>query len=152
MGQIFSRMHWRIAIPYTLLIGGCLFGLSAYLAAILSQVQVEGMRTRLSAEARLVGEVVLPMLLTAGGADLRPEQATLLQAQVQRLSQRTDARITIVERGGVVRADSTAAPSTRENHAGRREIGAARAGGGGGSSVPRRSTTVGDTELYVATP
>src|SRR5436305_3323719 len=52
MGQIFSRMQWRIAIPYTLLIGACLFGLSAYLAAILSQVQVDGMRTRLSAEAR----------------------------------------------------------------------------------------------------
>jgi two-component system phosphate regulon sensor histidine kinase PhoR len=152
MGQIFSRMHWRIAIPYTLLIGGCLFGLSAYLAAILSQVQVEGMRTRLSAEARLVGEVVLPMLLTAGGADLRPEQATLLQAQVQRLSQRTDARITIVDRRGVVLADSIADPSTMENHAGRPEIAAALAGSGEASSVTRRSTTVGDTELYVATP
>src|SRR3954447_7670011 len=102
MRQVFSRMQWRIAVPYTLLISACLFGLSAYLAAILSQVQVEGMRTRLSAEARLVGEVVLPMLLTVGGSDLRPEQAVLLQAQVQRLSQRTDARITIVDRRGVV--------------------------------------------------
>src|SRR5438552_2845795 len=114
MGQIFSRMQWRIAIPYTLLIGACLFGLSAYLAAVLSQAQVEGMRTRLSAEARLVAEVVLPMLLTAGGADLRPEQVALLQAQVQRLSRRTDARITIVDRRGVVLADSIADPATME--------------------------------------
>ena len=42
MGRIFSRMRWCIAIPYTLLIGACLFGLSAYLAAVLSQVQRPG--------------------------------------------------------------------------------------------------------------
>src|SRR5215212_3734059 len=151
MGRIFSRMHWRIAIPYTLLIGACLFGLSAYLAAILSQTQVDGMRTRLTAEARLVGEVVLPTLLTAGSADLSPEQATALQAQVQRLSRRTDARITIVDRRGVVLADSIADPATMENHASRPEIAAALAGAGDTTSVTRRSATIGDTELYVAT-
>src|SRR5215212_4076221 len=151
MRRVFSRMQWRIAIPYTLLIGACLFGLSAYLAAILSQTQVDGMRTRLTAEARLVGEVVLPTLLTAGTADLSPEQATALQAQVQRLSRRTDARITIVDRRGVVLADSIADPATMENHASRPEIAAALAGTGDGASVTRRSATIGDTELYVAT-
>jgi two-component system phosphate regulon sensor histidine kinase PhoR len=152
MGQMFSRMQWRIAIPYTLLIGACLFGLSAYLAAVLSQAQVEGMRTRLSAEARLVTEVVLPTLLSAGGDDLNAEQAAQLKAQVARLSQRTDARITIVDERGVVLADTIADPATMENHAGRPEIASALAGGGEASSVTRRSATIGDTELYVATP
>src|SRR5215212_353897 len=151
MRRVFSRMQWRIAIPYTLLIGACLFGLSAYLAAILSQTQVDGMRTRLTAEARLVGEVVLPTLLTAGSADLSPEQATALQAQVQRLSRRTDARITIVDRRGVVLADSIADPATMENHASRPEIAAALAGADDTTSVTRRSATIGDSELYVAT-
>jgi two-component system phosphate regulon sensor histidine kinase PhoR len=149
---MFSRMQWRIAILYTLLIGACLFGLSAYLAAILSQVQVDGMRTRLSAEARLVAEVVMPALLTAGGIDLSPEQAALLQAQVTRLSRRTDARITIVDRRGVVLADSIADPSSMENHSTRPEVAAALAGRSEASSVTRRSATIGDTELYVATP
>src|SRR5215212_4576904 len=151
MRQVFDRMQWRIALPYTLLIGCCLFGLSAYLAAFLSQIQVDGMRTRLSAEARLVGEVVLPTLLTTGGAGLSPEQTALLQAQVGRLSRRTDARITIVDRQGVVLADSIADPATMENHAGRPEIAAALAGADDTTSVTRRSATVGDTELYVAT-
>jgi len=152
MRQIFGRMHWRIAIPYMLLIGACLFGLSAYLATFLSQVQVESLRTRLAAEARLVGEVVLPTLDIAGGEDLSPEQAALVGAQVQRLSGRTDARITIVDRRGVVLADSAADPARMENHATRPEIAAALAGSSEASSVTRMSTTVGENELYVATP
>jgi two-component system phosphate regulon sensor histidine kinase PhoR len=152
MRQIFSRMHWRIAIPYTLLIGGCLFGLSAYLAAFLSQVQVESLRTRLTAEARLVGEVVLPALITAGGADLNADQAMQLRAQVERLSRRTDARITVVDRRGVVLADSQADPIQMENHAARPEIAAVLAGNREASSITRMSATVGENELYVATP
>src|SRR4051812_42188128 len=83
MSQIFNRMHWRIAIPYTVLIGLCLFGLSAYLAAFLSQVQVEALRTRLIAESRLVAEVVLPTLIVAGGEDLSTDQVTQIRAQVE---------------------------------------------------------------------
>jgi two-component system phosphate regulon sensor histidine kinase PhoR len=151
MGQVFSRMQWRIALPYTLLIGACLLGLSTYLAALLSQVQVDALRTRLAAESRLVGEGVLPVLLTAGNAALSTEQATLLQAQVQRLARRTDARITIVDRLGTVLADSEADPARMENHANRPEIAAALAGSDDASSI-RTSATLGEGELYVATP
>ncbi|HET8646816.1 MAG TPA: histidine kinase dimerization/phospho-acceptor domain-containing protein, partial [Vicinamibacteria bacterium] len=145
-------MHWRIAIPYMVLIGLCLFGLSAYLAAFLSQVQVQSLRTRLTAEARLVSEVVLPTLVIAGGEGLSAEQATQLRAQVQRLSQRTDARITVVDRRGVVLADSVADPDRMENHATRPEIWAVLAGSSEASSVTRMSATVGENELYVAAP
>jgi two-component system phosphate regulon sensor histidine kinase PhoR len=152
MRQIFSRMQWRIAVPYTLLIGACLLGLSAYLAAFLSQVQVNGLRTRLVAEARLVGEVVLPTLLTAGGADLTPEETSSLQAQVQRLSSRTDARITIVDRRGVVLADSEADPARMESYAGRPEVAAALASATEPSTGTRANATIGQDQLYVATP
>lgn len=150
MGQFFGRMQWRIAIPYTLLIGACLLGLSAYLGTLLGQVQVDALRTRLAAESRLVGESVLPILLTAGGTDLSPGEATLLQAQVERLARRADARITIVDRRGVVLADSTVNPAQMENHANRPEIAAALANAGEASST-RMSPTIGENELYVAT-
>jgi two-component system phosphate regulon sensor histidine kinase PhoR len=152
MGRILSRMQWRIAIPYTLLIGACLFGLSAYLAAFLSRVQVDALRTRLASEAGLIGEVVLPTLLVAGGDGLSANEATQLRNQVDRLALRTDARITIVDRNGVVLADSAADPARMENHASRPEIAAALAGGNDASSVTRRSATLGENELYVATP
>ncbi len=150
MGQIFSRMQWRIAIPYTLLIGACLFGLSAYLAAFLSRVQVDALRTRLASEAQLVGEAVLPALLTAGSAALTPAEMTSLRTQVQRLSQQTDTRVTIVDRRGVVLADSAANPATMENHAARPEIAEALANAGD-SAVTRMSATLRENELYVAT-
>ena len=152
MGQVFSRMQWRIAIPYALLIGACLFGLSAYLAAFFSQVQVDGLRTRLAAEARLVAEVVLPTLLVgASGGQLTPEARNQLQTQVQRIASRTDARVTIVDPTGVVLADSVADPATMENHLGRPEVASALNGTGETSTVIRRSNTIGETELYVAT-
>src|SRR5437764_13939979 len=106
-----ARMQWRIAIPYTLLIGACLLGLSAYLATLLSQAQVDALRSRLAAEARLVGEAVTPPLLAAGPNGLTPEQASALQALITRLSRRADARITIVDRQGMALAHSQADPA-----------------------------------------
>ncbi|MCC7367382.1 MAG: HAMP domain-containing protein [Chloroflexi bacterium] len=149
MRQILGRMQWRIAIPYTLLLGGCLLALSAYLGAILSQFQVDALRTRLLAEARLVGEGVLPILLASSGPELSPERRTQIQNQTARLAQRTDARITIVDRRGVVLADSVADPAQMENHANRPEIAAALAGSPNPSST-RKSATLGESELYVA--
>jgi two-component system, OmpR family, phosphate regulon sensor histidine kinase PhoR len=151
MGQIFSRMQWRIAVPYTLLIGVCLLGLSTYLAAVLSQVQVDSLRTRLAAESRLVGEGVLPSLVASGGGQLTADELVHIRTQVQRLARRTDARITIVDRRGVVLADSMVDPSGMENHANRPEVAAALASQTDASSI-RMSTTVGGNELYVATP
>ena len=146
-----ARMQWRIAIPYMLLIGACLLGLSAYLAALLSQAQLDALRTRLSAEARLVGESVTPILLAGGPAELSPDQAALLQAQVLRLSRRADARITIVNQQGTVLADSQADPATMENHANRPEIAATLRGAGEGEAS-RTSATIGLDQLYVAAP
>lgn len=145
-----ARMQWRIAIPYTLLIGAGLLALGAYLGTLLGQLQVDAIRTRLAAEARLVGEAIVPTLLATGGGDLRPDELDRLRAQIQRLSRRTDARITVVDRRGTVLADSAADPASMENHAGRPEIAAALAGDV--RDATRHSASIGQDQLYVATP
>jgi two-component system phosphate regulon sensor histidine kinase PhoR len=62
----------------------------------------------------------------------------------------SEARATIIERGGKVLADSTADASSMENHAGRPEVVRALQGGTGSST--RLSHTVGIEFLYVAMP
>ncbi len=72
---------------------------------------------------------------------------------VHRLGRASEHRVTLIDRGGRVRADSDF-PSGRlpelENHAGRPEVRIALAGGIGRSS--RRSASVGERLLYVALP
>jgi hypothetical protein len=69
-------MQWRIAVPYTVLIGLCLLGLGAYLATVLRQLQLDQLETQLAAEARLVGEVVAPVFGTpATGSEDRAGSA-----------------------------------------------------------------------------
>ena len=62
----------------------------------------------------------------------------------------TETRVTIIERDGVVLADSEADPKTMENHAGRPEVIDALSGKTGSST--RLSHTVGVEFLYLAVP
>ena len=94
----------------------------------------------LEREARLVGEAL-------------PADSTTWQADIRRLGAQTGHRITLIDRGGWVRADSDfpAGPlPTIENHSGRPEVRAALATGRG--VARRRSDTVGRPFLYVAIP
>ena len=141
-----ARMQWRIAVPYTLLISLCLLGLSAYLFTFVSQLQLDGVRTRLAAEATLIGEVVGPDVAAAGG--LSADGLARIRAQVARLSRNVDARVTIVDRQGLVLADSDQDPALMDNHADRPEVAAALANGS--SEQYRYSSTIGRDMLYVA--
>lgn len=143
-----ARMQWRIAIPYTLLIALCLLGLCAYLITFVSQLQLDAVRTRLAAEAILIGEVVAGDLAAAPPGALSPESLARIRSQVARLSRNVDARITIVDPRGVVLADSDQDPAQMENHANRPEVAAALANGSGEQS--RFSATIGRDMLYVA--
>jgi len=94
----------------------------------------------LESEARLIREA-LPADSAGWGPTLR------------RLAQENGHRITLVDRGGVVRADSDFPPGPLpplENHAGRPEIRAALSGRTGVAT--RRSESVGRALLYVAVP
>ncbi len=139
---MFSRMQWRIAIPYTALVALCLVGLGAYLALFFRQLQVDQLRAQLGAEARLIAQMVGPALADPAGADL--------QALVRRLGADLGARVTIVDRQGVVLGDSDEDPARMENHATRPEIAAAVELGAGLST--RHSATVDRDMLYVAVP
>jgi two-component system, OmpR family, phosphate regulon sensor histidine kinase PhoR len=94
----------------------------------------------LESEARLVREAL-------------PEDSTQWGETLRRLATEGGRRITVVDRSGVVRADSDFPPGPLpplENHASRPEIRAALAGRTG--SATRRSESVGRALLYVAVP
>jgi len=73
-----------------------------------------------------------------------------LSSEIARLGQPLEERITVIDAGGKVLADSEEDTSTMENHAGRPEFNAALTEGYGESS--RFSTTLGYKMLYVAVP
>jgi two-component system phosphate regulon sensor histidine kinase PhoR len=82
-------------------------------------------------------------LLAAGQSDR-------LQNLVQGTGAAIEKRITLIDIGGTVIADSLMDPNTMDNHRGRPEIVAALGGNAGRSS--RFSTTMGAEMLYVAVP
>jgi len=151
-----ARMQWRIAIPYTILIACCLLGLSAYLITFVNQLQLDSVRSRLAAEARTIGEVVSADLATLDSADPAPRDAdgprdealARMRGQVQRLSGAVEARVTIIDRRGVVLADSDQDPAQMDNHAARPEVAAALASGAGEEN--RFSSTISRDLIYVA--
>ena len=122
--EMFARMQWRIAVPYTVLIGLCLLGLGAYLATVLRQLQLDQLRAQLAAESRLVAEVIAPVL---GGPDAGARIAPL----ARRLGEQIGARVTIVDTAGAVLGDSAQDPRLMDNHAARPEIVAALTAGDG---------------------
>lgn len=82
-----------------------------------------------------------------------PGDSVLWQREVRRLSAQSDHRITLIDRGGRVLADSDIPPdqlATLENHAQRPEVRSALTGRTGRAS--RGSASIGTTLLYVAIP
>ena len=83
-----------------------------------------------------------------------PTDSLAWDQAVHRLARENRHRITLVDRGGRVRADSDFPPGPLppiESHAGRPEVRAALDGGGVGVAT-RRSETVGRLLMYVAVP
>ncbi|MDP8923777.1 MAG: cell wall metabolism sensor histidine kinase WalK [Chloroflexota bacterium] len=145
-----ARMQWRIAIPYTLLIALCLLGLCAYLITFVRQLQLDGVQTRLAAEARLIGEVVAQELADRPPGGPTPDSLARIRDQVDRLARTIDARITVIDGQGAVLADSAQDPALMENHGGRPEVAAALTNGPG--EQQRFSATLGRDLFYVAAP
>ncbi len=97
-----------------------------------------GLETSLSEKARLVES-------TLGGLP-----AGEYQTMVQGVASRAQARVTVIDAGGNVLADSEANPGRMENHAERPEFQASLRGR---AAVSRRfSSTLGASLLYVAVP
>ena len=131
-------MFWRLIGTYGLLLVAVVGLLGLVLDRGVEQREQELIRQRLLTSARLVREVIRPL----------PRAA--LQRRVTELSEEGAGglRITLIDRGGTVLADSAEDPKRFENHGGRPEVEQARAGEWG--SDVRRSARFDVELMYVA--
>jgi two-component system, OmpR family, phosphate regulon sensor histidine kinase PhoR len=105
------------------------------------QIYLSNLETRLTSEARMVGEVLKPDLLSS-------DQNADLDATAKRWANVVDARVTIISVDGTVLGESHEDRATMDNHLSRPEVAAALKAGSGTSN--RFSHTVGYQMMYTA--
>ncbi len=138
---MFHSIRWRIAIPFILLSLVSLLALGLVLSSYLEQTYLDNLESRQLSQARMLSDVVAPMLQSGTpGADL--------DAAARHWAELLDARVTIVAVGGTVVGESHEDRAQMENHRDRPEIAAALASGQGSST--RFSHTVGYDMMYTA--
>jgi two-component system phosphate regulon sensor histidine kinase PhoR len=139
---MFHSIRWRIAILYALLILVTMLGLGIYLSNFIRQTYMDDLKSKLSTEARMVGEIINPLL--AGGTT----DSDQLDLAAKKWAKILGARVTIIASDGVVLGESDEDRTQMVNHSDRPEVIAALAKGDG-SSI-RFSHTVGYDMLYTA--
>ena len=139
---MFRSIRWRIGIVFAVLIIACISGLGAYLSHLTRDDHLDTLRAQLADQVLLIGDISAPYF--AGN------QTESLDALAQRLGEQIGARITIIDKDGVVLADSEEDPATLDNHSNRPEVIEAFSKGTG-SSI-RYSATLGYNMMYVAVP
>ena len=137
-----GSLRFRIAIAYVLLIVVAFAALGLYLLARVEHDSRENIEADLASQARMAGNLVLPLI----GEEPPPADFDRLAKQ---LGAGADTRITIIAPDGTVLGDSGADPATMENHLDRPEVRGAIRSGQGESS--RHSDTLGVDFTYVAT-
>jgi PAS domain S-box len=153
---MFHSIRWRLATAFIALIIVCIGGLSTYLVHFVRGNYLTNLESQLTNQAQLVGDVSELYFVGSGLVpDLSPnviasEAKQSLDVLAKRLGEQIDARVTIMDRRGVVLGDSEENPSTMENHGSRPEVVEALSNGVG-SSI-RYSTTLGCDMMYVAVP
>ncbi|MBA3451441.1 MAG: HAMP domain-containing protein, partial [Chloroflexia bacterium] len=136
-----TSLGTRLALTYTGLTLLVMAWLGWQLAGTVRDFYLEQLRVDLLQEATVAGDVIAERLSGEGdGAGL--------DLDVERLAQGFGARVTIVDAGGKVLADSDADATTMDDHGDRQEIVAALHTGSGSSL--RASTTIGVPYFYVA--
>lgn len=134
-------LRWRIAIPFALLGLLSLLALGLYISSFVRQTYLNDLETKLTTEARMVSDMVAPLL--QNGAPL-PD----LDAAAGHWANMLKARVTIVASNGTVLGESDEDRAQMDNHASRPEIVAALTEGQGSST--RFSHTVGYDMMYTA--
>jgi two-component system phosphate regulon sensor histidine kinase PhoR len=138
---MFRSIRWRIAIPYVLLILLVMGGLSVYLSHFVRGAHLSDLRSQLTAEARLAGDALAPLLA-------KGEAGETLDDLAKRWAGLLDARITIISPDGTVLGESHEDRTRMDNHLSRPEVQQALATGRG-SSI-RYSHTVHYDMMYAA--
>ena len=138
---MFKKMHWRIAIPYIILILAGLLALGLYISSFFERIYLQHLEDRLVDETRLIAEQL------SDEQELWMDLA-LLDERVGIWATIIDARVTIVAVDGVVVGESELDRAQMVNHLDRPEIQQALVEGSGIST--RFSSTVGYRMIYVA--
>lgn len=145
MPRIEGGFQRKLIGTYLLLVLVIVAVAGVYLLSSLERTQIDRLKTSLQAQAQLMSNEVNPTLLS--------RDAEQLQRLVQRLAQQVATRVTVIEAGGRVLADSERTleqVALMDNHLSRPEVQAAISDGVG--SVLRQSDTLGVKMLYLAIP
>jgi two-component system phosphate regulon sensor histidine kinase PhoR len=137
-----GSLRFRTAAAYVLLIVAAFAALALYLLPKVEGDFRENIEADLASQARMVENLVQPLVGEGAATATFDELAKQLGAQ-------TDTRITIIAPDGIVLGDSEADPATMDNHLNRPEVQEAIRLGQGESE--RRSATLGTEFTYVAT-
>jgi len=137
---VFRSIRWRTAVAFVVLIVICIAGLSTYLSHFFRESYQDSLKQQLTNQALLIGDSSVSYFANGQNEDI--------DALAKRLGEQINARVTIIDRNGVVLGDSNEDPATMENHADRPEVMEALAQGTG-SSI-RYSATLGYEMMYVA--
>ncbi len=139
---MFRSIRWRTGIVFAVLIIACISGLGVYLSHLTRDDHLDTLRTQLADQALLIGDSSAPYFSGS--------QTQSLDALAKRLGEQIGARITIINKDGVVLGDSEEDPATMDNHSNRPEVIEAISQGTG--STIRYSSTLGYNMMYVAVP
>jgi len=135
-----NRIIWKFFGGFTFLTFIAVFVLSFFVGVKLRDHFEQRISRELRCNAMLVGDILRE--------DLLEEDNQEIMDKVADLAERLDLRITVIDRHGVVLADSEEEPSLMENHADRVEVAKALKTGFGQST--RFSDTLGYNMKYVA--
>ena len=138
---MFRSIKWRIATAFIVLIIICIGVLSTYLVRFVQSNYSSNLESQLTNQARLVGDASAPYFVSG---------QTSVDVIAKRLGEQIDARVTIIDKSGVVLGDSEENPAAMENHGNRPEVIDALSSGAG-SSI-RYSNTLDCDMMYVAVP
>jgi two-component system phosphate regulon sensor histidine kinase PhoR len=136
-----SGLRFRITASFVLLIVVAFAALALYIPYRTADGFRQEHSDDLASEARLVSNLVRPMLENAS-------PRTELDELAKRTAKDTGTRVTVMRADGTVIGDSDADPSQLENHAGRPEVKQALATGEGRDS--RHSASIEQNLTYVA--
>jgi two-component system, OmpR family, phosphate regulon sensor histidine kinase PhoR len=138
---MFRSIRWRIALPYVVLILAIMLVVGVYISGFIRQTTINNLESKLTSEARLVGEDLRTILaLQNKPANLDP--------QARNWANILGERVTIIAPDGTVLGESQQASASMPNHSDRPEVIQALASGIGSST--RHSDTLGYDMLYTA--
>jgi len=138
---MFRSIRWRIALPYVGLILITMLALGVYLSTFLRQTYISDLQAKLADEARMIGDVIKPDLVSN-------ESKPNLDPHARHWADILNARITIIAPDGTVWGESDEDSAGMSNHSDRPEVIQALSYGTGHSS--RFSHTLGYDMLYTA--